>query len=113
MTCFLCICDRRKNRLILHPRLVCFFLSCSSCAFNSREGAYAKAFQVQVSQDEVNWTDIYHTNNATGGTNELTVDGIGRYVRVLGTERALSNYGYSIIEFEVFGTGGGNEPPIT
>ncbi|MGV2884259.1 discoidin domain-containing protein [Paenibacillus taichungensis] len=77
------------------------------------EGAYAKAYQVQVSTDEVNWTDIYNTATGNGGTDELTVNGSGRYVRVLGTERALANYGYSIIELEVYGTGGTGVPPVT
>jgi hypothetical protein len=40
---------------------------------------------------------------AAGGVDDLTVTGTGRYVRVYGTQRALSPYGYSLWEVEVFG----------
>jgi len=40
---------------------------------------------------------------AAGGVDDLTVTGTGRYVRVYGAQRALSPYGYSLWEVEVFG----------
>jgi hypothetical protein len=67
------------------------------------ESAYAKAFQIQVSSDGVNWTTIYSTTTGTGGTQVLSVSGTGRYVRMYGTVRA-TGYGYSLWEFQVFGT---------
>ncbi|HEY2792931.1 MAG TPA: discoidin domain-containing protein [Micromonosporaceae bacterium] len=70
------------------------------------EAAYATAFQVQVSADGTNWTSIYSTTTGTGGTQTLNVGGTGRFVRMLGTARATP-YGYSLFEFQVFGTLGG------
>jgi hypothetical protein len=67
------------------------------------ESAYAKAFQLQTSPDGTNWTTIYSTTAGTGGTQTLTVTGTGRYVRMYGTQRA-TGYGYSLWEFQVFGT---------
>jgi glucose/arabinose dehydrogenase len=70
------------------------------------EAAYAKAFQIQVSDDATNWTSVYSTTTGTGGTATLTVTGSGRYVRLYGTQRA-TQYGYSLWEFQVYGTIGG------
>src|SRR5579859_7918845 len=67
------------------------------------ETAYATGFQIQVSQDAVNWTPIYSTTTGTGGTQTLGVSGSGRYVRMYGTARA-TGYGYSLWEFQVYGT---------
>ncbi|MFJ4521797.1 beta-1,3-glucanase family protein [Streptomyces sp. NPDC088810] len=74
------------------------------------EAAYAKAYQIQTSSDAANWTTVYSTTTATGGTQNLTVTGSGRYVRVYGTARA-TQYGYSLWEFQVYGPGGGTTPP--
>jgi hypothetical protein len=70
------------------------------------EAAYATAFQIQTSSDGTNWTSIYSTTTGTGGTQTLNVTGTGRYVRMLGTQRA-TQYGYSLWEFQVYGTAGG------
>ena len=72
------------------------------------EAAYAKAFQIQVSADNTNWTTIYSTTTGTGGNQTLSVSGTGRYIRMYGTARATP-YGYSLWEFQVFTTtsGGG------
>ncbi|MGO9977309.1 MAG: discoidin domain-containing protein, partial [Solirubrobacteraceae bacterium] len=68
------------------------------------EAAYAKAYQIQVSNDATNWTTIYSTTSGTGGVNDLTgLSGTGRYVRMYGTARATS-WGYSLWEFAVYGT---------
>jgi hypothetical protein len=71
------------------------------------EAAYATAFQIQTSPDGTNWTTIYSTTTGTGGTQTLNVTGTGRYVRVNGTARATP-YGYSLWEFQVYGTAGGS-----
>ena len=69
------------------------------------EAAYATAFQIQTSPDATNWTTIYSTTTGTGGTQALNVTGTGRYVRMYGTARA-TQYGYSLWEFQVYGTAG-------
>jgi F5/8 type C domain/Beta-1,3-glucanase len=70
------------------------------------ETAYATAFSIQTSADGTNWTTIYSTTTGTGGTQTLNVTGTGRYVRMYGTARA-TQYGYSLWEFQVYGTAGG------
>ena len=67
------------------------------------ESAYGKAFQIQTSNDAVNWTTIYSTTTGTGGIQMLPLSGSGRYVRLYGTARG-TGYGYSLWEFQVFGT---------
>jgi beta-glucosidase-like glycosyl hydrolase len=70
------------------------------------EAAYATAFQIQTSTDGDTWSTVYSTTSGTGGTQALAVSGSGRYVRMLGTQRATP-WGYSLFEFQVFGTFGG------
>jgi hypothetical protein len=67
------------------------------------EAAYATAFQIQVSANAATWTSVYSTTTGTGGTQNLTVSGTGRYVRMYGTTRA-TQWGYSLWEFQVYGT---------
>ena len=67
------------------------------------ETAYAKAFQIQTSNDNSTWTTIYSTTTSTGGTQTLNITGSGRYIRMYGTVRA-TQYGYSIYEFQVYAT---------
>lgn len=74
--------------------------------------AYARSFQIQTSPDASAWTTIYSTTSGTGFKQTLTVSGTGRYVRMYGTERATS-YGYSLWEFQVYGTGGAPATPPT
>ncbi|MET8093447.1 discoidin domain-containing protein [Micromonospora sp. NPDC005220] len=77
------------------------------------EAAYGRAFQLQTSDNGSTWTTIYSTTTGTGGTQNLTVSGAGRYVRMNGTARG-TGYGYSLWEFQVYGESGGtNEPPVT
>ena len=70
------------------------------------ENAYAKAFQIQTSNDAVNWTTIYSTTAGTGGTQTLNITGSGRYIRMNGTARA-TQYGYSIYELQVYAQNAG------
>jgi hypothetical protein len=74
------------------------------------EAAYAKSFQIQVSDNATTWTDVYATTTAAGGNQTVSVNGSGRYVRMYGTVRA-TQYGYSLWEFQVFGTTGGSTTP--
>ena len=68
------------------------------------EGNGAKEYKIQVSNDAQDWTDITHITDGQGGIDEFTYEDVtGRYVRMLGIEVG-SQYGYSLWEFEVYGT---------
>ncbi|MEU8265242.1 discoidin domain-containing protein [Micromonospora sp. NPDC048999] len=76
------------------------------------EAAYGRAFQLQTSDDDATWRTIYSTTTGPGGTQDLTVTGSGRYIRMYGTTRA-NGYGYSLWEFTVYGSTGGGTPTPT
>jgi hypothetical protein len=76
------------------------------------EAAHATSFQLQVSPDGNAWTTVHTTTSGTGGRQGFDVTGSGRYVRVLGTQRA-NGYGYSLWEFRVYGTLGDTPTPGT
>ncbi len=68
------------------------------------EAAYGKAYSIDVSDDGTNWTPVTSTTSGDGGTDDypgLSVS--GRYVRLVGTQRA-TQFGYSLFELEVDGT---------
>lgn len=66
------------------------------------EGAYAKAYEIRVSQDSVDWTTVFSTTSSNGNKDEITFEQVdARYVMMHGTTRA-TEYGYSIWEFEVY-----------
>jgi hypothetical protein len=72
------------------------------------EGAYAKDYKVQVSNDAVAWTDIKTvTGNAVLVNNWTGLSGTGQYVRMYGTARG-TGFGYSIYELQVYGSIPGN-----
>ncbi|THA61110.1 discoidin domain-containing protein [Streptomyces sp. A0958] len=71
------------------------------------EAAYAKSYRIEFSTDDHNWSTAYSTTTGPGGDETLNVSGTARYVRLTGTARA-TQYGYSLWEFQVFGTTGGN-----
>jgi hypothetical protein len=67
------------------------------------EEAYAKAYDLQISDNARTWKTVYSTTNGKGKTEELEVKQVmARYVRVKGNKRA-TNFGYSLYEFEVYG----------
>ncbi|MEV4532748.1 discoidin domain-containing protein [Asanoa sp. NPDC049518] len=72
--------------------------------------AFARAYQIQVSPNATTWTTIYSTTTGAGFKETLNVTGTGRYVRMYGTARS-STYGYSLWEFQVYGTGGNPTTP--
>ncbi|GAA2638183.1 hypothetical protein GCM10010399_84370 [Dactylosporangium fulvum] len=74
------------------------------------EAAYARDFTIQTSANGSSWTTINTTVNGTGGVQTLDVSGSGRYVRINTTRRA-TQFGVSLWEFQVFGTGGATTPP--
>ncbi len=65
------------------------------------EGAFARAYELQVSDDKANWKTVYSTKNGDGNIDDIPVDATGRYVRMLGLQRA-TEYGYSLWDFEVY-----------
>ncbi|MFE9250543.1 discoidin domain-containing protein [Streptomyces sp. NPDC007088] len=98
------------------------------------ESAFAVDYAIQVSDDNQNWRTVYEPSAAevearradvgTPGqsagkhdTVQLPTPATGRYVRMLGKERrsfynpapATAQFGYSLYEFEVWGTGGSAE----
>ncbi|MEV0580305.1 discoidin domain-containing protein [Streptomyces sp. NPDC050392] len=76
------------------------------------ETAYAKSYKIEFSTDNSTWSTAYSTTTSPGGNETLNVSGTARYVRLTGTTRA-TQYGYSLWEFQVFGTtGGGGGPQI-
>ncbi|MBN1313301.1 MAG: carbohydrate-binding protein [Anaerolineae bacterium] len=68
------------------------------------ETAYGRDFQIQTSNDGNNWTTIRTVSGNTSTTNDLSVSSSGRYIRMYGTARA-TQWGYSLYEFEVYGSG--------
>ena len=76
------------------------------------EGAYAKEYKIQVSNDEENWSDVYVNSDCKGGNEDLNITANARYVRVYMTKKALEAYGYSLYEFEVYGKDGVTKRPV-
>jgi hypothetical protein len=69
------------------------------------EAAFARDYQVRVSNDNATWTTLRAVMNGDGGTDDLAgLSGTGRYVQVYGTRRATV-YGYSLWEVQVWGPG--------
>jgi predicted choloylglycine hydrolase len=67
------------------------------------ETACAKKYQVQVSSDDSEWTQVYSTDSSYGGTECISFASVNaRYIRMYGTER-WTPYGYSLWEFQVHG----------
>ena len=65
--------------------------------------AFATSFQLQVSNDAKNWSNVKTTINNNSEINNLEgLNTRARYVRVLATKPKLSS-GYEIIEMEVYG----------
>jgi hypothetical protein len=74
------------------------------------EAAYANGYGIEFSTDNSTWSTAYSTTTGPGGTETLNVSGAARYVRLTGTARA-TQYGYSLWEFQVFGTSGETGDP--
>lgn len=75
------------------------------------EAANAANYQVQGSIDNANWANLATRTGGTFGnrTDTNSVTGSYRYVRIYGTARSPgNNWGYSIFELKVFGSGAGS-----
>lgn len=68
------------------------------------EASYAKKYKIQVSADGSGWTDAYTTpgSGSDGESDLIAIDANARFVRMQTVARALSSYGVSVWEFEVF-----------
>jgi hypothetical protein len=67
------------------------------------EATYGTAYEVQVSDTGTgDWRTLYSTTTGPGGDESLTVEGEGRFVRMLGAT-CTTGCGYSLWEFQVFG----------
>jgi hypothetical protein len=67
------------------------------------EAAYGKAYRVEVSTDNQNWSTVNTQPASDGGIDDITFTAANaRYVRVTGTARA-TQWGYSLWEMEVYG----------
>jgi beta-glucosidase len=80
---------------------------------------FASSYNIQISPDGTNWTNIYSTSNGVGGVEDILVSGRGRYVQMDGTAQGVPGNGYSLSEFEVysqpqqpFGNGVNNLPGL-
>lgn len=68
------------------------------------EGACGKEYIIQVSDDAKEWEDIKHVTDGKAGIIEFELEDIkARYVKMQGI-KPIGKYGYSIWEFEVYGT---------
>jgi predicted alpha-1,2-mannosidase len=79
-----------------------------SASFNTRD------FDIQVSDDGTNFTTVVQARGNTDGVTTHPVNTTGRYVRlnVLTPTQTSDNHA-RIYELEVYGDGGGGEPPPT
>ena len=67
------------------------------------ELAFGIGYKIQVSNDAANWTDVYTTTTGDGGIDDISFPAVNaRYVRMYGTQRASSFYGYSLYEFQIY-----------
>jgi mannan endo-1,4-beta-mannosidase len=65
------------------------------------ETAYAKKYQIQVSDDQNTWTTVYQDDNGNGGVDTISLGGRqARYVKVYAWVRG-TQWGYSLWEFAV------------
>ena len=76
------------------------------------EAAYAKTFQVQLSDNGSSWSTAATITNGTGSNQTISVTGNARYVK-LNLQTRATGYGFSLWEFQVFGTGGSTTPPYS
>ncbi|MET0134597.1 MAG: discoidin domain-containing protein [Kibdelosporangium sp.] len=68
------------------------------------EAAYGRAYRIETSTDNSNWSTVNTQTASDGGTDDISFAATqARYVRVYGTQRATA-WGYSLFEFEVYGS---------
>lgn len=65
------------------------------------EAAFGEEYDIQVSENGIQWTTVYQQTLGNGGIDELSLTAQGRYIRMFGIKRGTV-YGYSLYEFEVY-----------
>ncbi len=66
------------------------------------EGAYAKEYELQISDDAETWKTVCHNADGKSGLDEIKLSATARYVKMKGIKRA-TQWGYSLYEMEVYG----------
>lgn len=76
------------------------------------EAAYGRDFDIQRSFDGLLWDTIHEVRNGTGGHQTILLEDNppAQFVRMQGIDRG-TQYGYSLWEFEVYGTASNVNPP--
>jgi hypothetical protein len=69
------------------------------------ETAYAANYQIQVSDDGVNWTTIRNVEgrSSSGFDDQSGLSGTGRYIRIYCTKTSATAINYSLYDLQVFG----------
>ncbi|MFF3838070.1 discoidin domain-containing protein [Streptomyces sp. NPDC001930] len=75
------------------------------------EAAYGRSYDIQASENGTDWRTVTTVSAGDGGTDDVTLSGTGRYIRMNGLTRA-TGYGFSLWEFQVYGTTGGTGPTL-
>ncbi len=77
------------------------------------EAAYGDTYQIQVSEDDVNWYVVQSATKQKGGKNEFAFPPVStQYVRMYGISRG-TGWGFSLYEFEILGSEGKTPSPLT
>lgn len=69
---------------------------------------YATAYTLQISGDGADWQDLYSTQEGSGSTETLSVEGEGRYLRL--NMAQSSGSGYALAEMEAYGISTAPQP---
>lgn len=72
--------------------------------------AYAKRYQIQVSDDNQGWSTLRNVKSGDGGIDSFTLAGQGRYVKIM-CKKGATPFGFSLKDVQVFGSQ--NEPENT
>ena len=68
------------------------------------EAAHPSSYVLEISADGQTYTQMKQVSNADAGWVETAVSGTGRFLRIREVTRALSQYGMSMWDLEVYGT---------
>ncbi|MCQ4088299.1 discoidin domain-containing protein [Saccharibacillus sp. JS10] len=75
------------------------------------ENSYARAYDIQVSDDAKNWKTIYRQLDGSGKKEQIDLYTEARYVKMQGLARG-NDFGYSLFEFEVLEYREGDDKPV-
>ncbi len=71
------------------------------------EAGYSKSYQIELSNDDINWVSVYSDPSGNGGDDTINLTGntfgSARYVRMKSTSAYNSGWGVSLWEFEIYG----------